>query len=260
MNAALTGQTLWLTRPSHQSEPWADAIRAAGGHAVCEALLAIEPPRDAQAARLGLSAAADADIVIATSVNAVAGAWSLLADFAPRGALYGVGAATAQALAQASGRPVDQPTGCYRSEDLLALDTLAYPAGRRAVLLSGEGGRTTLADTLIERGADVTKVALYRRRPCVIPGERLAAIAAVTDATVITSGEALNQLERLLIEVAQTDTRQRILGGLLVAPSARVVKQSNTRLRWSRPPVIVDRVSADAVITALAQIWRGGRQ
>lgn len=260
MASPLDGRTIWLTRPTHQLESWARTLRAAGAGVHCEPLLSIQAPVDSAAARAGLAAAAHADIVIATSANAVASAWALVPDFAPRGALYGVGGATAEALATACGRPVAQPIDCYRSEDLLALAPLAQPAGRRVALLSGEGGRTTLAETLIRRGAYVDKVALYRRRACAISSERLAVLAASTDATVITSGEALIQLERLLVEDATSDTRRGILGSLLVAPSMRVVKQRDIRLRWSHAPVIVDRVSAEAVVRALARIWRGDRQ
>jgi len=259
-NAVLAGCTVWLTRPAHQAASWAAAIEAAGGTALCEPLLDIQPPADERTARAELARAADADIVIATSANAVAGAWALQPDFAPSGLLFGVGSATARALAAASGRSVAQPADCYSSEDLLALDSLTQTVGRRIALLSGEGGRTALAETLTERGAQVDKVALYRRMPAAVSRSALAALASRCHAIVVTSGEALACLDTLLADVADADTRDRLLGCRLVAPSMRVVKQQGICLRWSDPPVIVDRVSADAVVLALARIWRGNRQ
>ncbi len=259
-NPVLAGCTVWLTRPAHQAESWASAIEAAGGTALCEPLLEILPPADERRAQSDLARAADADIVIATSANAVAGAWALQPGFAPRGLLFGVGAATARALAAASGRSVAQPADCYSSEDLLALASLRQSDGRRIALLSGEGGRTALADTLSERGARVDKVALYRRVPAVVCRPALADLASRCHAIVVTSGEALAHLDSLLADVADADTRDRLLECRLVAPSVRVVKQQGLCLRWSDPPVIVDRVSADAVVSALARIWRGDRQ
>ncbi|MES1927048.1 uroporphyrinogen-III synthase [Salinisphaera sp. T31B1] len=257
---ALTGQTVWLTRPAHQAGPWAKAIQAAGGTAICEPLLAIEPPQDAAGLPAALAAAESADAVIATSANAIASVARLAPGFAPAGKLYGVGATTAAALAHLTGTDVAQPRDCFTSEDLLGLPALNQVAGQRIVLLSGAGGRSRLADTLVGRGAAVDKIALYRRRACSIPTARLAELAGCCQTIVVTSGEALDQLEHLLLSEADRPTRESLLACQLVAPSMRVVKQGDRRLRWSRPAVILDRVSAEAVVAALARIQRGDRQ
>jgi len=187
-------------------------------------------------------------------------AWRLSPEFAPEGALFGVGAASARALAAACGRPVAQPEDCFSSEHLLALDALRDCAGQRVALLAGEGGRTALADTLDARGAQVEKLALYRRRPCVIAPARLQHLLAASDAVVVTSAQALAQLECLMAAADSGDCRRALERCVLVAPSSRVVKQGNQRLRWTRAPVIVDRVSGDAVVAALARVWRGNGQ
>lgn len=256
MTEPLRGCRVWLTRPSHQTREWAATLEAAGATAVCQPLLEIEPPADVDAARRGLARAESADLVLATSRNAVREAWRLRPDFTPGGTLYGVGASSAAALESASGRVVERPVGGFTSEQLLALDSLADLAGRRAALLSGEGGRTAIADTLRERGARVDKIALYRRWPVTIAPARLAELLARVDAVVVTSGEALAHL----LALAAGDNRAALAATRLVAPSTRVVQQADHGLGWTRAPVVVDRMSGDGVVAALARVWRGERQ
>ncbi|ROO25227.1 uroporphyrinogen-III synthase [Salinisphaera orenii] len=256
MRAPLSGCRVWLTRPAHQAEGWAAALEAAGATVLREPLLTIEPPADIEAARAGLIAAEAADRILATSTNAVDAAWRLKPDFAPQGTLYGVGAASADALEAASGRPVARPSGAFTSERLLALESLASLHGQRAAVLSGEGGRTALADTLAARGAAVTRVALYRRRGADIGPARLARLLDRADAVVVTSGEALAHL----LTLAGDDHRAALARLRLVAPSRRVVQQADQGQGWTRAPVVVDRMSGEAVVTALARVWRGDRQ
>src|SRR5699024_11668043 len=165
---SLAGLRVWLTRPAHQAGAWAAAFEAAGVQVEREPLLTIAPPRDEDAAVQARRRAERADIVIATSPNAVHGAQRLWPAFAPAGTLCAVGAATARALQQATGRRVYSPARGDTSEDLLQMEALHSVAERRIVLLSGEGGRNKLMRTLTARGAIVGKVALYRRLPAEI--------------------------------------------------------------------------------------------
>ena len=260
MADALAGRTIWITRPAHQAGEWAAAVTAAGAQALVEPLLVIEPPAARGRPARELAAAEDADIVIATSANAVAGAWRLRPGFAPRGALYAVGRASAGALAKASARDVAQPRHVFDSEAVLALPALQAIAGRRVVLLSGEGGQTTLADTLGERGAEVVKIALYRRRPAAITGPRLAALLARADTVVVTSGQALTHLidlaERERAADPGADLIARLTALRLVVPSARVVKQHANRLHWISPPIVPARMDARALVSELVRRHR----
>lgn len=255
-NTVLAGRRVWLTRPAHQARPWARVLEAAGALVVQSPLLAIEGPPQPDAARRGLDGAERADIVIATSRNAVDSAWQLRPDFNPAGTLYAIGPASAEALEQASGRRVIHAGPGATSEQLLALPNLAAMAGQRVVLLSGVGGRTRLVDTLTERGAAVEKIELYRRRLVAIEPGHLAALLATSDAVVITSGEALSQL----VHLAGRELRDALAAVQLVAPSARVVKKAQHCLNWNHPPVSVDCVSGDGVVAALARVWHGSRQ
>jgi uroporphyrinogen-III synthase len=255
MTAPLADKCIWLTRPAHQAAAWATALEAAGARVLREPLLAIDPPADGECARAQLAAAESADIVIASSANAVRSAWTLAPDFAPRGVLFAVGAASAAALERASGRPVEQPVELFSSEGLLTLARLRQPASQQIVLLTGEGGRTVLADTLRARGAKVGKLALYRRRPVTIPRARLARLIDTADAVVVTSGVVLDHL----LALAEGELAGRLARLRLVAPSARVVKQAPKDASWVYPPVIPARMSGEAVVTALTRLWQGHR-
>lgn len=248
----LAGQRVWLTRPAHQAAEWAAGLEAAGAVVDVEPLLDIAPPDDEATARAALAAAERADVIIATSPNAVRAAWRLRPDFAPTGRLCAVGDATGAALRQATGRAVDVPHAADTSEALLDLPILSNVAGATVALLSGAGGRRQLTAELAARGAQVHKVALYRRRPVAIEHARLAALINANHAAVVTSGEALLQLCALL----QSCSRAAIAPGLrriqLVVPSPRVVQLTPVDL-FERPPRAVARMTVDAVVAALAR-------
>lgn len=244
---SLNGLRVWVTRPAHQAGGLAAAIEAAGGEALSEPLLTIEPPADRDAARRELAAAGEADIVVFTSANAVAGAWALQPDWTPRGRLAAIGAATAEALRERAGAAVLTPDD-YTSEGLLALADLRDVAGRRLAIVGGEGGRRYLDEVLAERGARMVRAAVYRRGRVAIPPPRLRTLLQSADAIVITSGEALEHLT----SITPAELRPRLHGRQLVVPSARVLQQA-LDLGFTQPPPRVAAMCAEAVIAALAQ-------
>ncbi|MFW6346296.1 MAG: uroporphyrinogen-III synthase, partial [Halomonas sp.] len=80
---------------------------------------------------------------------------------------YAVGTATAEVLHRRLGVRVHVPpaaAGEDSSEALLTLGSLSALDDEKVLLVAGEGGRTLLAETLAERGARLTRLALYRRR------------------------------------------------------------------------------------------------
>ena len=255
----LAGMRIWLTRPAHQAQDWAQGLQAAGATVAVEPLLDIVPPQDEAAARAALVQAEQADIVVATSVNAVRGAWRLRPDFAPRGMLCAVGRGSAQALEVAAGRPVQAPQQGDTSEALLGIAALSAVAGRHVVLLSGEGGRKKLVSTLSARGARVDKAMLYRRRPAAIATPRLVALMNSNDALVVTSGEALQHLCALLARCDRQQLQDALARMQVVVPSPRVVQLMPDDL-FQCPPRAVTRMTVDAVVDALAPMWRCARQ
>src|SRR5699024_11605618 len=115
-----------------------EIFEATGDQEQLKPLPTIAPPRDDNAAVQARRRAERADIVIATSPNAVHGAQRLWPAFAPAGTLCAVGAATARALQQATGRRGDSPARGDTSGDRLQLEELHSGAERRSVLLSGD--------------------------------------------------------------------------------------------------------------------------
>lgn len=247
----LADQHVWLARPAHQAAGWAASLEAAGARVTVRPLIGIVPPTNEAAARRALAAAEQADIVLATSPNAVRGAWRLRPNFAPSGQLLAVGDGTTRWLQQAAGRAVTVPGSRDTSEGLLELPELARVAGLTVVLLSGQGGRRELQQTLARRGAHVHKIVLYRREKITMPGTELAALVNGHHAAVVTSGEAVQHLCIML----QACDRGHIQPGLerlqLVVPSPRVVKLVPEAL-FRRPARAAARMTADAVVSALA--------
>jgi uroporphyrinogen III methyltransferase/synthase len=148
-----------------------------------------------------------------------------------------VGPGSAQALADAGIAaprhrvivPPGGPAARFDSEALLAQLDLTSLAGRRVLLVRGDGGRELLADTLRASGAQVDLVSAYTRRA---PAPDAAAWAALEArlaspercAWVLTSSEAVRHLATLL--AARYGTRDgihtpgtpQVLAKILAAP------------------------------------------
>ena len=195
----LHGLHIVLTRPSGQSDALAVRIRAAGGKVLVLPLLDIAPPSERVMPEVLRAQMSRADDVIFISPNAVRMALQTLPaqDWPPHASLFALGKGTALALQAAGLSRVVTPGDGADSEALLALAEFQRPAGRRILLVRGEGGREFLAQTLLARGACVEHAVLYRRiaRPpdwsLLRPHDNLL--------LVITSSEAL----RVLVDGAQ---------------------------------------------------------
>lgn len=246
----LTGATVWLTRPIAQTEAWRAAFEMAGARVLVEPLLVIDPPDDERTAAAALDRAEDADIVIATSANAISGAARLRPRWAPRGTLLAVGESSADALSAYTGKRVATPESS-NTDGLLAMPALHAVQARRIALLAGHGGREALADSLITRGARLEKIALYRRAPASIHGARLDRLLAA-DAVVVTSVEAWRHLVALVGEAGLA----RLARLQLVAASRRVVQQAGCDIAdWLFEPVVIERMDAAGAVAALDRVW-----
>lgn len=201
MTAPLAGRRVLVTRPRAQSEGLARLIGAAGGEALLFPTIEIAPPADAGPARDLLGRLEEFDFAVFISANAVERGLALLGRPWPskvRAAAVGPG--TRRRLEEHGLREVIAPEGGSDSEALLALPVLASIAGRRVLIVRGEGGRETLREALQARGAAVEYAECYRRaRPQADPAPLLAewdrgAVHAVT----VGSAEALGNLLAML--------------------------------------------------------------
>lgn len=197
------------TRPGSRGAVLDAMLSEAGCEVECLKLMALEALPLEPAAR---QAIIDVDLyrgVIVISPQAAGYLADCLEEWWPQlpegVSFYAVGAATAEVLHSRLGVPVRVPPRATRgehaerdapvgttSEALLSLPSLRALAGQRWLLVAGEGGRPLLEETLVVRGAQVTRLALYRRLPLALSPQQAGRLAAgAYDAMVVTSNELL---------------------------------------------------------------------
>ncbi len=207
-----------VLRPQPQADALAAALRAAGHQPHVCPLLQITP---GQALPRLARHLAWAEFVIATSAHAVYQATQQLHAQGlswPSRPCLAVGAATASAW-QECGVAAQVPPD-PRSEGVLRLPLLQQVAGRRILILRGNGGRELLADTLRQRGATLRHCECYRRHYLPLPGAILFAEwhTAGIDSVIISSGELFSRL----LQLAPPERLAWLHTLLFIVPSPRV--------------------------------------
>lgn len=155
-----------VTRPDGQQQALVALLEQDGFQVSHLPALVIEPLPLSTEAQDCLAHLDRYHVVVLISRNAADIALSLLrphwANW-PAGVHWlAVGEATAQAL-QAVGLTAERPAEGFNSEALLAMPLLQDLAGRRVLLLRGEGGREVLAPAIRARAEALDEIALYRR-------------------------------------------------------------------------------------------------
>lgn len=244
--------TILVTRPSPAGDELVTRLRQRGKAAWALPLIEFTPGRDLDALTTQLAALQPGDLLFALSKHAVAYAdpclraagvgWPATLDY------YAIGRKTALALHQVSGRPVVWPEEQATSEILIQLPALKQVKDKRALILRGNGGRELLADTLIERGAQVTFVECYQRCAKLYQGaiEGRRWRDRQIDTLVVTSGEMLEQLYQLFPEI---DREEWLLHCRLIVASARLATLAG-ELGW-RDIQVADAADNDALLRAL---------
>jgi len=263
----LAGTRVLVTRPAHQAKKLAAAIRDAQGIPVLFPVLAIvapSAPQDAAAVLSNLGEHGGVDLLIFVSANAVDNALDLLP---PQGrpaqpTYIAIGQATADAMREA-GLSVDVlPKNGYHSEGLLALPELRDVAGKRVIIVRGEGGRTVLGDTLRERGAEVAYAEVYTRelphaganefdQLCADPG---------IDLCIATSNEALTNLCAMSAPGQTADTDAAPCGNskLLALPLLVISERTAAlavKLGFHNGIIVAEEASETALVAAIAN-WK----
>lgn len=188
-----------VTRPADQAGDLIAALEQAGARPLAFPTLAIEPRELTAADRQKILDLDQYRAVICVSPNAARLGLDLLADYWPQWPLhqlwYAVGPATG-AVMQDWGLKLTVGQQGATSETLLDDPQLKMVAGEKILILRGEGGRETLADTLRERGAMVDYLELYRRTmPHTDPQPLLAALdQQPSPILTVTSGDGLRNL------------------------------------------------------------------
>ena len=218
----LGGLGVLVTRPVHQAEGLCRLIEHHRGRPLSFPVLEIlEAGTDDD--RYRLAHANEYHRLIFISANAVERAAPHLPEklSVPVAA---VGAATARALHRIGAENILVPGGRADSEALLALPAMQRVDGRRILIVRGEGGRALLGDSLRARRAVVDYAEIYRRAlPEVATEDLLRDWDARVDVVTVTSGEALENLCRLLCDDS------RLFATPLIVVSERTAQDARRR-------------------------------
>jgi len=226
MNKPLQGRCIVVTRPAAQAARMADLIAAQGGEPVLFPLLKILPAADLAPLQQAISRLDDYVMAIFISPNAVdfslpqllaQRSWPLALQAAA------IGQSTVTQLAIYGITQVIAPCQRFDSEALLELPELqsAQVAGKKILILRGNGGRELLAETLIERGATVDYVTCYHRSA---PADAALMLSLLRnrqiDALTVSSSEGLRNLWALL----DTENAARLCDVPVFVPHQRIAE------------------------------------
>lgn len=244
--------SILVTRPLPQGEELVSRLRALGRVAWSFPLIEFTPGRELAALPHQLAALGADDLLFALSQHAVEFAHARLLQESQRWssdpAYFSIGRTTALALHTVSGKNIRYPLDREISEVLLQLPELQNIAGKKALILRGNGGRELLGDTLRDRGAEVTFCECYQRCAKYYDGaeEAMRWQSRGVTTLVVTSGEMLQQLWSL---IPQWYREQWLLHCSLIVVSERLALQAR-ELGWQDIQV-ADNADNDALLRAL---------
>jgi uroporphyrinogen-III synthase len=155
-----------VTRPTQQAKKLIQLIEAAGGSVIAFPLIDIVPLQDYALFENTISQLSQYDWIIFISSNAVQNGMPRLIEKGIPSTLHfaAIGPVTAQELNQFGINQVLIPSdGRFDSESLLSMPELQSMQGKKVMIVRGIGGRDVLANTLINRGAQVTFAECYQR-------------------------------------------------------------------------------------------------
>lgn len=199
----LGGVTVVVTRPREQAQGLVSSLNEAGANVINLPTLEIEPvclgePDKAKILNLDCY-----EFVICVSPNAARLGLPALADYWPQWPVQqkwiAVGPATGAAMADWQLNLEIAQQGST-SESLLQWPQLQNMAQQKVLILRGQGGRETLAQTLTARGAQVDYIELYRRALPKVDCSSLERILMAGERVIltVTSGDGLRNLLVLL--------------------------------------------------------------
>lgn len=247
----LAGLTIVVTRPRQQGESTAKTLREAGATVIELPMLCIVPLD----CRVDASVLAQAYAAIFVSANAVEhGVPCLRRNGHLRDGMLiaAIGHATTRALHEVGFADVVSPQQSIDSEGLLAMPQLqpAQVKGQHVVLVRGKstgGGRKLIEETLIARGAYITTMECYERRPLTLAtGQTDALVNALKKPGLAVMALSVETLENLMNALADYDVLLKSTA--LLVPHARVAAAAKSH---GFSDIHEIPLSADSLIAAL---------
>ena len=224
MTSELQGATVLVTRPREQATELCETLEQVGMPVILLPTLAIEPIALGPEQRSRILDLDQYAFVICVSPNAARLGLDALADYWPQWPVQqqwlAVGPATGEAMSDWNLNLKVAQQGAT-SETLLDWPELQDLTDQRVLIMRGEGGRETLADTLRQRGARVDYLELYRRAvPAEDPQPLLEALQQPGRVIItVTSGDGLRNLMAMV-----GDALPRLQSCPLVVVSGRLAE------------------------------------
>ncbi|KTD01674.1 uroporphyrinogen-III synthase [Fluoribacter gormanii] len=212
MNSSLHGLRILNTRPQDQAQPLSQSIRDAGGFVIELPTLEIKATNnnwinllpDLKKVNQAIFISANAVHYCFTQINRQHIKWPSSIQ------VIAIGQGSAAAL-QKFGIQVNAIPDRPDSEHLLALKTLQQPAKQNVLLFKGEGGRPLIEEQLIQRGANLIILKVYKRELPKISGNMIESIWRndLVDIILLTSEQSLHNLLKLFDKEAQEWLRNK---------------------------------------------------
>lgn len=235
----LKGINILVTRPQHQAQNLCDLIHQQGGTTLLLPTLEIIPlsvnPQDLPS---------QIDKAIFISANAVTYGLPYLQHINLK-QLIAIGKKTAQTLNKQTTQTILTAPAPYNSEALLQQPELQDLSGQHIIIFRGQGGRDLLANTLQQRGANVSYVNVYHRQQPIIDTNWLKYESI--DIIIVTSGESLQNLFSMLKQYTWLKTTP------LVTMSQRVTDLAH---QYTQATVLTAPVASDQGLVAALLQWK----
>lgn len=241
-----------ITRPPAQATKLTQLIQKAGGNTISFPLIDISPLDDYSQFESVIDRVMEYDWILFISSNAVQNSMPrLLKHKLPSHLKFAaIGPTTAQTLNDFGINQVLIPSGNrFDSESLLSLPEMLNMEGKKVMLVRGIGGRDVLANTLTERGAQVTFAECYQR---VNPQKNCDLLARAfldgqLQALVITSSEAMRYL------LSMADGAEWLKHVTLCVNHARVAEEA---VKAGLIVKIADAPGDEAMLATLEQLTK----
>jgi uroporphyrinogen-III synthase len=198
-HGGLDGRVIVITRPAGTANTFARQVRHRGGVPLLLPGLSLRASEDVERARAQLREALRADdLLLFTSPAAVRFA-AALAPLRTRATVLAVGQGTAAALRR-HGLAAQAPARQQDSEGLLDLPALRDLRGRGVALVGAPGGRGLLQQRLLDGGARLREVWVYRRTAPRLDRRHLEAVHQLRPSgrVLLSSAQALANLRNAL--------------------------------------------------------------